>query len=514
MMPTFFRSAIAGAIAAAVALAVGELFGGLVSGAPSLIVAVGALVIDLQPPGAKQFVVEIFGEADKLALELAVVLVALLLGAALGVLAARRAWIGSAGFAAAGIVGIVAALGNPLVSPMLAVLGSLLAVAAGIFALRWLLAAARPPSPAPHGATVTTPMPDAARRRFLILAGGTASAAAVAGIFGRSMFGRAAAAPAAPTSLPVAAEALPSPPPAAILDVPGITPLVVPNEDFYRIDTSLVVPRLDRDAWRLRITGMVDREVELTYDQLLELPLMERYVTIACVSNEVGGGLVGNAKWAGVRLDEVLDMAGVQPGATQIVGRAFDGWTAGFPTAYGGPDGREGLIAIGMNDEVLPHAHGYPARLIIPGLYGYVSATKWLTEIELTTLEAFDGYWVPLGWAKEAPVLTQSRIDVPRSGGGLMAGRVPIAGVAWAPDRGIERVEVSIDNGSWQPAVLSAPLSDDTWVQWKLEWDATPGQHLLQVRATDRTGETQTDRRTRPAPDGARGWHMVAVTVS
>jgi DMSO/TMAO reductase YedYZ molybdopterin-dependent catalytic subunit len=232
------------------------------------------------------------------------------------------------------------------------------------------------------------------------------------------------------------------------------------------------------------------------------------------VSNEVGGRLVGNAKWRGVRLRDLLDRAGVQDGATQVVGRSQDGWTAGFPTAWVTTPGREAIVAVAMNDEPLPPAHGYPARLIVPGLYGYVSATKWLTNIELTRLEDFDAYWVPRGWAKEAPILTQSRIDRPGDGETVQPGTVPIAGVAWAPDRGIERVEVQVDDGAWQEAELSTPISDATWVQWLLRWEATSGSHVVRVRATDGTGEVQTAETSRPDPDGARGHHTIGVTVA
>jgi hypothetical protein len=261
---------------------------------------------------------------------------------------------------------------------------------------------------------------------------------------------------------------------------------------------------------------MVDREVSLTFDELVELPLAERYITIACVSNEVGGDLVGNAKWTGVRLTDVLEMAGVRPGATQIVPRSVDGWTAGFPTAWVTDPAhpRDALIAVKMNDAPLPADHGFPARLIVPGLFGYVSATKWLSELELTTLEAFDAYWVPRGWAKEAPILTQSRIDVPRRGSKVTAGAVTVAGVAWAPDRGIRTVEVSVDRGPWLAATLGTELSAATWVQWKLTWQATPGNHVIEVRATDGKGDVQTERTTRPDPDGARGHHRVAVEVA
>jgi DMSO/TMAO reductase YedYZ molybdopterin-dependent catalytic subunit len=244
------------------------------------------------------------------------------------------------------------------------------------------------------------------------------------------------------------------------------------------------------------------------------MEMHEQYVTIACVSNEVGGNLVGNALWKGVPLRELLDRAGVQSGASQVVGHAFDGWTAGFPTAWLDNPDREALVAVAMNGEPLPAEHGFPARLIVPGLYGYVSATKWLTKIGLTTLEAFNGYWVPLGWAKEAPILTQSRIDVPRRGESVAAGQVAVAGVAWAPDRGISAVEVQVDDDPWAPAELSAPISDATWVQWLYRWTAAPGTHRLSVRATDGTGEVQTASVSRPPPDGARGHHAINVQVN
>ncbi|HEX6656239.1 MAG TPA: molybdopterin-dependent oxidoreductase, partial [Candidatus Limnocylindria bacterium] len=299
----------------------------------------------------------------------------------------------------------------------------------------------------------------------------------------------------------------------AELKVEGITPLVVPDDEFYRIDTSLLTPRLDVAEWELSVEGLVDNPYTLNYAELLAMPLFEQYVTIACVSNEVGGNLVGNALWRGVRLRELLDRAGVQAAGTQVVGEAFDGWTCGFPTSWLDVPGREAMVAVAMNGDPLPPEHGFPARLIVPGLYGYVSATKWLTKIRLTTMSV-DAYWVPLGWAKEAPILTQSRIDVPRSGASLNAGTQPVAGVAWAPDRGIERVEVQIDDGAWNAAEMSTPISDATWVQWLYRWDATPGDHRIAVRATDGTGAVQTDEITRPAPDGARGHHTIQVNVS
>jgi DMSO/TMAO reductase YedYZ molybdopterin-dependent catalytic subunit len=353
-------------------------------------------------------------------------------------------------------------------------------------------------------------MPSWSRRAFLVRAGALAAGSVVAGGIGRQLLvarERTITEPSIPA--PGAVAGLPA---GADFGIPGVTPIVVPTESFYRIDTALIAPTIDVETWTLRIGGMVDRPVTLTYAELVALPLIEQFVTIACVSNEVGGDLVGNAKWTGVRLREVLAMAGVQRGASQLVGRSVDGWTAGMPTAWILDPAREPMIAVKMNDEPLPRLHGFPARLIVPGLYGYVSATKWLTELELTTMEAFDGYWIPLGWAKEAPILTQSRIDIPKRGR-IAAGRQPIAGVAWAPDRGVARVEIQVDGGAFHDAVLSTPISAATWVQWRYDWDAVPGDHTLVVRATDGRGELQAVDRTRPDPDGARGWHTRVVTV-
>jgi len=345
---------------------------------------------------------------------------------------------------------------------------------------------------------------------LLVLGAGAALAATGVGV-GRALRERFdVAAERLGVALPRASRALPPAPVGLESEIPGITPLFVPNDDFYRIDTALVVPTVSIDGWRLRVTGMVDRELELTYADLLARELIETDVTIACVSNEVGGRLVGNARWLGCRLDDLLAEAGIGPDADQIVGRSVDGFTAGFPTAA--LDGRDAIVAVAMNDEPLPQDHGYPARLIVPGLYGYVSATKWLASIELTRFDEFQGYWVPRGWAAEAPIKTQSRIDTPR--GSAAAGTVAVAGVAWAGTRGIDRVEVRIDEGSWQQATLGPELADSTWRQWHLAWDAHPGRHTIESRATDGGGDTQTARSSPPAPDGATGWHRRTVQVS
>ncbi len=502
----FIAAAIAGILAGAAGIAVAELAAGVVPGAPSVVTSVGSLVIALQPAGAKQFVVDLFGTADKLALDLAVLTVALLITGLLGVLARRQPNFAMLGFAAFGVFGLYAALQDPLVDPLLAGLSAGASVVVAVFVLRRLLEAATPGDPRAE-------MPDWSRRRFLGTSLAVAGAAVVGGGVGRFLLERADAQAAAVPPLPAPAASIAALPSAANLDVPGITPIVMPNSDFYRIDTQLLTPRLDPSTWSMGVSGMVDHPLTLNYDQLLALPQFEQYVTLACVSNEVGGDLVGNARWSGVRLRDVLTRAGVQDGATQLVGRAFDGWTAGFPTSWLEVEGRDAMIAVGMNGEALPAQHGFPARLIVPGLFGYVSNTKWLTEIELTTLEAFDAYWIRLGWAKEGPILTQSRIDTPRGGGGVASGSVPVAGVAWAPKRGISKVEVQVDDGPWNAAELSQPISDATWVQFAYRWPATPGSHLLRVRATDGTGTLQSAEVSRPDPDGARGYHTVSVSI-
>jgi DMSO/TMAO reductase YedYZ molybdopterin-dependent catalytic subunit len=510
---------VAGGLAAALAIAVGELMAGLISGAPSLVIAIGDFVIAHQPPGGKELFVSLFGQSDKLALNVLIVAAAVLVAGLLGVGGRRSFAIPTAGFAAAGAVGLFAALSQPLTEPLPAIVTVALAVAVALVALRLMLLptgpawATRPAS----ATTIPTPaMPDWDRRRFIQRSGGVAVGSVVLGLLGRNLLESRSVGQPVVAAQPLSTSSLLELPAGASLDVPGITPIVVPNDEFYRIDTALFAPRVDAADWELRIVGMVDREVRLSYADLAAMTQLEQSVTIACVSNEVGGRLVGNALWRGVDLREVLDMAGVQPGADQIVGRSVDGFTAGFPTSWALDPERRPMIALGMNGEALPVDHGYPARLIVPGLYGYVSATKWLIEIELTTWDGFDGYWVPLGWAKEAPILTQSRIDVPRHGSTVAAGSpVAIAGVAWAPDRGVRAVEVSVDGGAWQPARTSAPLNDATWVQWLLTWTPDqPGQHRLSVRATDGEGVVQTDEVTSPAPDGARGHHTIEVSAT
>ena len=498
---------LAGVVAAAIALAVTELVRAVTADAPSLIVAVGDVFVDGLPGDVTRTVIGAIGTADKPALLIGIVVVSLLIGARTGVAALTRRWIGDVVFAVFALLGALAGLRAPLTTDGGAIVAALMGAMAGAVALRLLLRTAEAWTAPGHlgGA-------DAGRRQFLAVAGAAGAFAAAVGLMGRSLgLSRTVEAARADVVLPEVTGGTRPTAADAGLDVEGITPRVTPNADFYRIDTALTVPQVDPTGWTLTIDGMVDEPLELTFAELLALPLVEREVTIACVSNEVGGDLVGNARWLGVPLRSLLRQVGVQDGATQIMGHSVDGFTAGFPTELLDDD-RPALVALGMNGEPLPIEHGFPARLIIGGIYGYVSATKWLSRIELTTLDAADGYWIPRGWSKEAPIKTQTRIDTPRSSD-QATGSVPVAGVAWAPTRGIAKVEVQVDDGPWEEARLGPGTSDDTWRQWVYDWRPTPGRYRLRARATDGEGETQTEDSAPPAPDGATGYPTRIVTV-
>ena len=516
------RLAFAGAVAVATALATGELLAGVLAGVPSPLLAVARFFVDIQPPGAKELVVGLFGTADKLAFQVLIVLVALAIGAVVGRVSATKPDMAAAVIAIFVGAGFLASLREPAASGALTAAAAAVEAAVGIAVLRRLveLAGRKPAVAGASGAEggAVGGMPDWRRRSLLQVGGALAVGSVLVGALGRYLLEGQRTPTTQEGGLPTAPKPADLAPGSdlatADLTAAGLTPIVVSNERFYRIDTAFVVPTVDRSSWTLKVTGLVDREVTLTYDQLTALPIVEQYVTIACVSNEVGGDLVGNARWTGVALRDVLAMAGVQATADQLVGRSVDGFTAGMPVEWVMDESRTPMIAVAMNGQPLPRAHGYPARLIIPGLYGYVSATKWLSELELTRFDTFEGFWVPRGWAQKAPILTQSRIDVPKQGDRIAAGKVAVAGVAWAPDRGVQGVEIRIDEGDWQPARISPAISKATWVQWLYAWDATPGSHTIEVRATDGTGEPQTDTQTPPAPDGARGHHTIGVAIT
>lgn len=510
--------AVCGVVAAAAGLAVAELAAAPVRPESSPVTAVGAAVIDATPTALKEWAIRHFGTADKLVLMLGIVVVLAVVAIGAGLLALRHLPAGTAVAGGFALLGAAAALGRPGADWR----DALPSLAAGVAAagVLWLLVTAvrrpRPSGSPPSGSWVMD------RRGFGRLVAATLAVSAGAALAGRRLGAHGSAGATASRAglrLPTAAVPAPPVPAGADLRVPGLSPFLTPNRDFYRVDTALVVPRVDADTWRLRIHGEgVSRPITLDLQELLARPLVEHDITLTCVSNEVGGPYAGNARWLGVRLADLLREAGVRPPsaggpADQLVARSVDGMTIGTPVETV-MDGREALLAVGMNGEPLPFSHGFPVRMVVPGLYGYVSACKWLRELRLTTFDAYDAYWVRRSWAARAPVKTQSRIDTPRSYAALAPGRVAVAGVAWAQHRGIERVEVRVDGGPWQEARLGDADGDDTWRQWVWPWEATAGSHTLEVRATDRTGTVQTGERVGTLPDGATGWHAVTVRVA
>ncbi len=492
-------------------LAVAELIVGLFERTSSPVVPVGQVFIDWVPRPLKQWAIETFGTNDKVVLVLGALVVLLGVGIGVGVLAMRGARSAAVGLTCVtGVIGAWAVLTCPaptLVKLLPTIVGT--GVSIGVL---WYLA----PRPTVIATTADPQQPVAQpmgvdRRRFVGGAIGIGSVAVFAGGVGRLLQQRFEVnSERNLLSLPpvdTPASALPAD---AQLPLDGLGPFVTPNADFYRIDTALVVPQVSKDSWRLKIDGMVDNPMELTFDDLLARPQIERYITLSCVSNPIGGDLVGNALWQGVLLRDILEEAGVQPEATQIVSRSIDDWTAGTPTEIV-MDGRDAMLAIAMNAEPLPALHGYPVRMVVPGLYGYVSATKWVTHIELTRWEDYDAYWVQRGWSKNGPIKTMSRVDTDRRG--ATPSDVIVGGVAWAVHRGISRVEVRSDGGEWFEADLGGVPSSDTWVQWTVTLDLEPGRHMIESRAFDGDGVPQTEETAPVAPNGAQGYPRRWVDV-
>ncbi|GLY56780.1 MAG: molybdopterin-dependent oxidoreductase [Cellulosimicrobium funkei] len=508
------RAALAGVVAAAAGFAVAELVAAVVAPGSSPLFAAGAGVVDAVPGPLKDWAVATFGTADKAVL-LGVMGVVLAAGAAFsGWLELRRPPAGALLLAAVGSVGALVAATRPGGDVAWA-LPSLVGVGVAVLLLRATLRTLRGPAVSSGSDDATTTPGGLDRRRFLLVTGLAAAAGVVALATSRAVSAGSRAVTAARDALRLPAPATPAPavPAGADLRVPGLAPYVTPNADFYRIDTALRVPQVDPASWTLRVSGLVDDPFEITLDELLALPLVEHDLTLTCVSNEVGGDLVGNARWLGYPVRELLARAGVQDGADMVLSTSADGWTASTPLdALTDPD-RASLLAVGMNGEALPAEHGFPARLVVPGLYGYVSATKWVTELKVTTFADDVAYWSTRGWSERGPIKLASRVDTPRDGAAVDAGDVVVAGVAWAQHTGVEGVEVRVDDGPWRAATLAATVGPDTWRQWSYAWDATPGEHRLTVRATDAHGRTQTADVAPPAPDGASGWHEVAVRV-
>jgi DMSO/TMAO reductase YedYZ molybdopterin-dependent catalytic subunit len=541
---------IAGLLAAAVAVGVGQLLAGITAPDGSPVVAVGQVSIDNTPPVLKNFAIREFGSHDKVVLVAGILAVLAIYAAVVGVLAVRRLWHGMVGLACFASLGLAAALTRPTSSPSYAV-PTLVGAAAAAVALA-LLVRAVPAVPAvPAGADsaglapsadpgagpgrpdpdqASTPWPPAApepgwparpagtaqtpRRSFLVTGSAVAGTAAVAYLGGRLLAERSSVARAqAALRVPRPVHTASPLPAGSDLRIPGLSPFITPNGSFYRVDTAIVLPEIPPSGWQLRVHGMVAREITLSFDELIHRPLTADYITLTCVSNYVAGPYVGNALWVGASVASLLREAGIRAGADQLLCTSADGFTSGTPVQTV-MDGRDAMLAVAMNGTALPVAHGFPVRMVVPGLYGYVSACKWITDIEVTTYRSNVAYWAQRGWDAQAPIKTESRIDVPTGTATLKPGRTPVAGVAWAQHKGIAAVEVQVDNGPWQEARLAAVPDIDCWRQWVWDWDATPGRHVLQARATDVTGYTQTAQQVPPEPNGATGYPMVAVSVS
>jgi DMSO/TMAO reductase YedYZ molybdopterin-dependent catalytic subunit len=564
---------VVGVLAAAVAVGAAQFASGLGIPQSSPVVAVGQAAIDLTPPSVKDFAISEFGTHDKTVLLGGILVVLALYAAVVGLLAVRRLAFGLGGLAIFACLGLAAALTRPTATAGY-VIPTLVGAAAGALALAWLGHAAAGTGsvldPAgPHGGSASRgsrafgtrvvrpdrtvlpeplappdlpvadtsgiggpavragpaysftylPDPDAepsrwpARRRFLVSSGVAAIAATLGTVAGRNLTDEHNIS-LARSAIRFPRPAVPAPPlPAGSnLNIPGLSSFITPDGSFYRVDTALLVPQVDPATWRLRIHGMVQREVTITFAELLRRPLIEDYVTLTCVSDPVEGPYVGNAKWLGASLGALIRQARPLAGADQLLCTSVDGFTSGTPLQIV-LDGRDGLLAVAMNGTALPIVHGFPARMVVPGLYGYVSATKWVTDIEVTTFASAYGYWAQRGWAQQAPIKTESRIDVPGAGASLAPGTIPVAGVAWAQHKGIAAVEVRANGGPWHEARLAAVPGIDTWRQWVWDWPASPGNYLLEARATDATGYTQTAVQAQPPPNGASGYPSAEVTV-
>ena len=495
------RASVAGVTAVFTGLAAGQLVASFVAPEAAPALAVGSRLIDLTPTPVKEWTVATLGTWDKPVLIGGVVIMTLALGAVIGLLALRRPaflWVGPAVLT---VIAAAAALAAPAAG-MFAMVPALATGVVGTLVLRWLLRGTTS-RPDDEGAPHALP-----RRAFIAgtaVAGVSGAVALIAGQYRTT------------TQQPPRTITLPKPSdPLAPLpsgpDVPGLAQWVTPNKDFYRVDTSLIVPSVDVGDWRLSIDGMVDKPFSIGWDELLALPVIERDITLNCVSNEVGGPYIGGARWIGVRVRDLLARAGVQQGADQVLSRSTDGYTSSTPL-QALTDDRDAMIAIGMNGQPLPAEHGFPARLLTPGLYGYVGATKWLTQLTVTTYAKDVAYWTQRGWAPKGPVKPSSRIDTPKGLSNLPAGQVMIAGEAWAQNIGVAKVQVRVDGGDWQPTQIGPDGGIDYWRQWTYAWQATSGQHTLECRVIDDAGANQAEVRAAPFPDGSSGLHQVVVTV-
>jgi DMSO/TMAO reductase YedYZ molybdopterin-dependent catalytic subunit len=518
-------AAFVGVISAAVVLGVAEVVSLFVGAAGSPLFAVGSLVIDLAPPGVKEFVIAIFGTGDKAALLAFMGILIVVISGAAGVLELRRPPFGVIVIGIGGIVALIAVItraGATGFNGIPTIVGGVTGVVILRLAIerlgRWQRAADRRVSAAAGLRAPGSPIagPQFERRGFLTLAVVAGAVSVVAGTGARLLNATSNRVAAIRTklTLPNAAVAAEPVPAGAMIDVRGISPFVTPTADFYRIDTALQVPSIDPDKWMLKVTGMVENEVSLTFAELLAKPLEEHLATLTCVSNEVGGDLIGNALWLGYPIREILAKAVPKAGADMVLSTSIDGFSAGTPLSVLQDAGTNAMLAVGMNGEALPLEHGFPVRMVVPGLYGYVSATKWVVELKVTKFSEDQGYWTPRGWDAKGPIKLSSRIDTPLSGAAISAGTIAIAGVAWEQHVGVKSVEVQVDDGPWVESTLADSISADTWRQWVYRWPAIKGSHKIQVRAMDATGKTQGQAHQPPAPNGSEGWHSITVDVS
>lgn len=512
MTPASSRRRDLAAIVASIAATVfgaglGELAAAIVSPTASPFAVIGGGMIDLAPAWAKNLAIDLFGTGDKAALLVGIAVLLLIVAGVAGVLERRKAPWGRVVLVALGVIGAIVSM-TRADAGTLSPLPSLVAGAAAALVTGLLVARLRRRS-------AQSPADDGVSRRSVLALSGVAVLAGVmatAGSFALSGGARAVSAIRAALRLPTPATTT-TVPAAADLGIDGLASVITPASDFYRIDTALVVPQVDPSTWTLRVHGLVEQEVVLRWDDLVALPQQETVATLVCVSNEVGGSLIGTARWLGVPIRDILARAKPTAEADMVLSRSVDGFTASSPLEAL-TDDRDALFAIGMNGEPLPIEHGFPVRMVVPGLYGYVSATKWVSELEVTRFDRAEGYWTSRGWSERGPVKLQSRIDVPRSGAQVAAGDTVIAGVAWQTHVGVSGVEVQVDDGPWQKATLATAISADTWVQWSLPWNAESGSHVIRCRAVSATGETQTSATAAPAPDGATGWDQRTVSVA
>lgn len=486
-------AALDGVLSASAQLAAGELTAALLPGGRSLVSGLGRTLIDALPGLGVDMVVATAETLDKPLLKASLATALLGVGGAAGVADGRRPRTAFGLFAGTGLLAGAAAASRRDAATGSSLAAGVVGGIAGTGSLALLKASSS----------------RTARRSVTLLAAGAGVAAVRlrGGQHARLLARRAA------ITLPPAKHPADPVPAGASFPLPGLTPLFTPTGSFYVTDVQLPAPQIDPDKWRLRVHGMVGRELNLSLAEILAMDLVEIDATLACVHNPVGGNRISSARWLGLPLARILELSGAEPDAEQLVARSVDGFTAGIPTAHI-RGGAPALLAVGMNGEPLPIKNGFPARTLIPGLWGADANTKWVIELELTTWGAVRDYWDRRGWPRQpTAVRPGSRIDLPANRALLPVEQTTVAGVAWAPAEGVERVEVAVDDRPWEPAQLSAEVAPTMWRQCRLQWEPTPGPHTLAVRTIGRRA-TQKAEPQPPYPTGASGYHSVRVSAA